>query len=321
MGLKGINNEEKIWNYLIGEELTTFGAAALMGNLFAESGLNPANLQNTYEKKLKYNDANYTAAVDSGEYKNFVYDSAGYGLAQWTHWSRKKKLLEYAKTRSESIGDLELQLEFLIKELESLFPAVISLLRRADDVREASDCVLLKFERPADQSETAKQRRAGYGQKYYDKFAGTKEDKPLQPPEIKVETPTIEPPKTDAQSYTEYAVKRGDTLAKIAAKYKTTYKELAAFNGLSNPNLIRVGQVIKIPCEWTPKVGDIVYYNGNVHYSNAGALVGKKCIGGQARIAAIYGLGKAKHPYQLIRVAGKGATVYGWVNEGTFTKA
>ena len=85
--------------------------------------------------------------------------------------------------------------------------------------------------------------------------------------------------------------------------------------------MIRVGQVIKIPCEWTPKVGDIVYYNGNVHYSNSGALVGKKCVGGQARIAAIYGLGKAKHPYQLIRVAGKGATVYGWVNEGTFTKA
>lgn len=52
-----------------------------MGNLFAESGLNPKNLQNSYEKKLGYNDVTYTQAVDDGTYNNFVKDSAGYGLA------------------------------------------------------------------------------------------------------------------------------------------------------------------------------------------------------------------------------------------------
>lgn len=66
--------------------LNDFGVAGLMGNLFAESGLNPKNLQNTYEKKLGMTDAEYTAAVDSGSYSNFVKDSAGYGLAQWTYW-------------------------------------------------------------------------------------------------------------------------------------------------------------------------------------------------------------------------------------------
>jgi hypothetical protein len=35
-----------------------------MGNLYAESGLKPINLQNTYEKSLGYTDAEYTAAVD-----------------------------------------------------------------------------------------------------------------------------------------------------------------------------------------------------------------------------------------------------------------
>ena len=59
-------NEQKIWNYLIGKGLSQAGAAGLMGNLYAESGLDPKNLQNTYEKKLGYNDAGYTAAVDSG---------------------------------------------------------------------------------------------------------------------------------------------------------------------------------------------------------------------------------------------------------------
>lgn len=46
---------------------------------------------------------------------------------------------------------------------------------------------------------------------------------------------------------TIYTVKRGDTLSGIAAKYGTTYQELAAYNGISNPNIISMGQKIKIP--------------------------------------------------------------------------
>ena len=48
-------------------------------------------------------------------------------------------------------------------------------------------------------------------------------------------------------SGTTYTVKAGDTLSGIAAKYGTTYQALAAYNGISNPNRINVGQVIKIP--------------------------------------------------------------------------
>ena len=81
--LTGKTNEEKIWNYLKAAGLTAHGVAGLMGNLYAESGLIPTNLQNTYEKKLGYTDATYTAAVDSGKYQGFAYDSAGYGLAQF----------------------------------------------------------------------------------------------------------------------------------------------------------------------------------------------------------------------------------------------
>lgn len=44
-----------------------------------------------------------------------------------------------------------------------------------------------------------------------------------------------------------YTVKQGDTLAAIARKYGTTYQVLAEYNGISNPNIIRVGQKIKVP--------------------------------------------------------------------------
>ena len=44
-----------------------------------------------------------------------------------------------------------------------------------------------------------------------------------------------------------YIVKKGDTLSGIAAKYNTTYQKLAEYNGIANPNVIHVGQEIKIP--------------------------------------------------------------------------
>ena len=55
--------------------------------------------------------------------------------------------------------------------------------------------------------------------------------------------------KNNTPSTSAYTVKQGDTLSAIARKYNTTYQVLAAYNGISNPNLIYPGQVIKIPQE------------------------------------------------------------------------
>lgn len=44
-----------------------------------------------------------------------------------------------------------------------------------------------------------------------------------------------------------YVVKAGDVLWKIAKKYGFTYQELAAYNKLKNPHLIKVGQKLLIP--------------------------------------------------------------------------
>ena len=171
MALIGKTNEEKIWNFLTSKGLNAYGVAGLMGNLYAESALNPQNLQNTYERKLGLTDAEYTAAVDAGTYTGFVRDSAGYGLAQWTYWSRKEALLAYVKAAGASIGSLEAQLGFLFKELSEGYTSVLAVLKTATSVRQASDVVLTKYERPADQSEAVQTKRAGYGQTYYDKYA------------------------------------------------------------------------------------------------------------------------------------------------------
>lgn len=166
-----MNTEEKIWSFLKAQGLSDAGTAGVMGNIYAESGLKPDNLQNSYEGKLGYRDAEYTEMVDHGTYPSFVHDKAGYGLCQWTYWSRKQALLDYAKAKGTSIGDLDMQLGFLMQELNQGYKALVANLKTASTVREASDAFLLQFERPADQSETVKAKRAEYGQKYLDKYA------------------------------------------------------------------------------------------------------------------------------------------------------
>lgn len=167
--------EKRIWNKLIAAGMTPAGAAGSMGNQKAESGLNSRNLQNSFEKKLGYTDATYTAAVDSGAYTNFANDGAGYGLCQWTYPTRKAALLAFARAAGKSIGDEDMQVDFFVKELKESYPKVWAVLTTTKSVREASDAVLLNYERPADQSESVRDKRAGYGQTYYNKYATGKE--------------------------------------------------------------------------------------------------------------------------------------------------
>lgn len=164
-------NDAKIWQFLKSKGLTDAGTAGLMGNLYAESALNSTNLQGTYEKSLGYTDKTYTAAVDNGSYTNFVYDKAGYGLAQWTYWSRKDALMKYCQQKGTSIGDLDMQLEYLYKELSTNYKSVLNVLKTTDSVLTASNEVLFKFEQPKNQDETVQKKRYTYSQGYYDKFS------------------------------------------------------------------------------------------------------------------------------------------------------
>ena len=160
-----------IWNFLKKEGFNDYGAAGLMGNLDAESGLRSNNLQDTYSREFGLSDTQYTQKVDNGTYTNFIKDEAGYGLAQWTYWSRKQNLLNYARAKGKSIGDLEMQLGFLCKELREQYTnSVYNILKTATSVQQASDAVLMNFERPLN-AVNYKNKRAQMGQVYYNKFA------------------------------------------------------------------------------------------------------------------------------------------------------
>jgi len=161
------------WDFFRTLGMPEYGVAGLIGNISMESAIRPNNLQNSYEKSLGMDDKQYTAAVDNGTYKNFVHDSAGYGLAQWTYWSRKEGLLNLAKQCKMSICDINLQLTYLTQELQTKYAGVWNALMVATSVAQASNIVLLQFERPKDQSVANQQKRANCCQGYYDKFKGS----------------------------------------------------------------------------------------------------------------------------------------------------
>lgn len=162
----------------------SYGVCGLMGNLYAESAFKSTNMQDSFQTKLGMNDEQYTKAVDDGSYTNFVKDSVGYGLAQWTFWSRKQNLLDFAKKQNKSIGDLEMQIDFLVIELKG-YTTVYNTIKNAKSVKQASDVVLTQYEKPSNQSDSVKKKRAEYGQKYYDEFVLNKSEETKEETKVK----------------------------------------------------------------------------------------------------------------------------------------
>lgn len=162
-----MNNEMTIWTYLYDKIDNFYGTAALMGNLFAESSLNPLNATGN---KGGLTNEQYTTAADSGKNDNFVTDKVAYGLAQWRYHTRKRGLLDLARAQHKSVGNIYVQLEYLWTELQS-YKTVLNALCSATNIRTASDVVLLKYEKPANTTEKIKEKRAAFGQKYFNKYA------------------------------------------------------------------------------------------------------------------------------------------------------
>lgn len=147
-------SERSIYDKFRAAGMSHEGACGLMGNLKAESSMK-ANIAQRGMTTLS--DAEYTRLADGGKStraingvaKYFYNDQIGYGLAQWTFWSRKQALSEFAKSRGVSVGDETMQTDFIIHELRSDFTDLFSFLCQTRDLYAAADRVCREYERPA----------------------------------------------------------------------------------------------------------------------------------------------------------------------------
>lgn len=160
--------------------LTPEGACGLMGNQYSESAGFLANrleflcIKHYKEKGKTYTDISYTQAVDSGKISRTEFLSPmgrryGYGLVQWTTSNRKAGLYDRAKKKGVSIADEDLQIEYVLWELEHRFPKVLQKLKTTKSVQEASDYVLQYYEQP-NGWQSLRAIRADYSKQIYEEM-------------------------------------------------------------------------------------------------------------------------------------------------------
>lgn len=145
--------------------MTYAGAIGMLGNLQGEtSDFDPMSCETQYLNRYGLTDAEYTRRADAGEKIHgdyyFTHDSAGYGIVQWTYWSRKKGLLDFAKAVGKSVGDLDVQIAYMLKELSGYYTAAWKVLTATESIAEAVKICVTAYEKPANQADAISRRTA-----------------------------------------------------------------------------------------------------------------------------------------------------------------
>lgn len=149
--------QKAIWNFCKKKGLGDTQAAAICGNAFQESGYNPSALQ--------------------GSETSIAYGNAA-GLWQWDG-GRKTNLFQYAKTNDKKWTDIEIQLNYMWKELnDGYYKGRLTQMQffTTNDVTLATNAFNCVFEGSADSFDlgsAAAKKRVNEAKKTYEKLKGT----------------------------------------------------------------------------------------------------------------------------------------------------
>jgi cell wall-associated NlpC family hydrolase len=150
--LKGKALEKYIYDFFVSRGLTPAGAAGIMGNINAESGFDPAVFE---------------GGADSSGYP---VDGVGFGLIQWTFTSRQAPLVEMAKKAGVKPTDVDIQLQYVMRELKDSYQSVYNVLKTSNDIYETTSKFMLEYEAPLDQSAEAINGRVAGGRAYLSEY-------------------------------------------------------------------------------------------------------------------------------------------------------
>ena len=339
----------ELWDMFIDRGLSEAGTAGVIANLQAESALSSHNLQNVYEDILGMSDWEYVAAVDSGAYSydRFVYDEAGFGLPQFTYFTRKANFLDAAQNIGCSIENPNLQVEFIMDELMVDYPGLLNVLRTTDDVYEAASRFMKDYEQPADTSDSAVWFRYEIAQSIFNSYSQGlwHSYTPLEPvynipdnsPSLAANIGDIVMFNGTNHHYSAWDQSGGSYCGSGAVQITdvcpaSPYSlHAVAVDGSSSDcwgwisgseisyDIPQMQTVQPAPVYTEPKiqqsgtynVGDVVMFNGNTHHLSAfDSSGGSFCTSGAVQITDVYYDGT----YQYHAVGVDGSSCWGWVS-------
>lgn len=136
------SNENIVWDYLIEQGYSAIQVAGIIGNMYQESGVNPAREET---------------------------NGIGYGLVQWS-FGRRQQLEAFAESKGKPVSDIYVQLEFLVKELKSgkqLYGTYADQFNNPYSVDDATEAFCWGFERPNKNYANMANRKAKAWEAYY----------------------------------------------------------------------------------------------------------------------------------------------------------
>ncbi len=148
----GASNAERVFKFLVAQGLTANQAAGVVGNMMQESGGGTFNLD---------------PAITNPS-------SGAYGIVQW-YAERKTALINYATSVGKPVYDVDMQINFLWKELTTSYKtSVLDPIRATKDLREPTLIWLERFEIPCLPGSCGGEMtiRMPMAQKAYDAFSG-----------------------------------------------------------------------------------------------------------------------------------------------------
>ena len=180
-------SDKTIYTALRSGGLSHNGACAMMGNMYCESLMQ----SNIVETRCPMSGSDYTFNVDHGYISEdqFIHDSYGYGLCQWTFFTRKLELYIDAMRLGVSIADETMQCELCITELRRDNSQLFGYLCGDCDLYTATSRICCEFERPAVNNIGPRYDAA---KRYAAEFDGEPDLEPVPDPEP---TP-VDPPET-----------------------------------------------------------------------------------------------------------------------------
>ena len=242
------NTAAAIFAYLVSCGYTDAGAAGIMGNMFAESGLS-------------------TTATNPS--------SGAYGLCQWLG-GRKTALKNYAAGQGKPMSDLQTQLGFFQKEMTEQYSGstwsvngvpLRTYLCRVTSVQDAEYWFLRKFERgSAAEIRQSEPKRLSKAQGYFNSFSGGKYKNYLsgnygtqtrEASQTRDASPTTQDGKIDTTS-----IKNGDeatitALGKTLLNYYNRKQRRLSVTGCFGSVYVRGGSCIYVKLN----LGDMVVNN------------------------------------------------------------